>query len=44
MQLGSGFSDESKMETISNITGEKGYAVGFKGLVNYVTGQLPYHQ
>jgi ATP-dependent DNA helicase RecG len=35
---------ESKLNTKSDITGEKGYAVGFKGLVAYVMGQLPQNE
>lgn len=38
------YSGESKMDTTSDITGEKGYAVGFKGLVNYVMSQLPQNE
>jgi predicted HTH transcriptional regulator len=38
------FAGESKMETTSDITGEKGYAVGFKGLVDYVMSQLPQNE
>lgn len=38
------FAGESKMETISDITGEKGYAVGFKDLVNSVMSQLPQNE
>lgn len=38
------FAGESKMETILDITGEKGYAVGFKGLVSYVMSQLPQNE
>lgn len=38
------FAGESKMDTTSDITGEKGYAVGFKGLVNYVMSQLPQNE
>jgi predicted HTH transcriptional regulator len=38
------YSGESKMETLSDITGEKGYAVGFSGLVNYVNGKLPQNE
>lgn len=38
------FAGESKMETTSDITGEKGYAVGFKGLVRYVMSQLPQNE
>lgn len=38
------YAGDSKMETISDITGEKGYAVGFQGLVTYVMGQLPQNE
>jgi predicted HTH transcriptional regulator len=38
------YDGESKMKTISDITGEKGYAVGFKGLVDYVMSQLPQNE
>ena len=38
------YAGESKMETTSDITGEKGYAVGFEGLVNYVMSQLPQNE
>ncbi len=38
------YAGESKLDTVSDITGEKGYAVGFKGLVNYVMSQLPQNE
>ena len=38
------YAGESKLNTKSDITGEKGYAVGFKGLVAYVMGQLPQNE
>jgi predicted HTH transcriptional regulator len=38
------YDGESKIKTISDITGEKGYAVGFKGLVDYVMSQLPQNE
>lgn len=38
------YAGESKLSTKSDITGEKGYAVGFKGLVAYVMGQLPQNE
>jgi predicted HTH transcriptional regulator len=38
------YDGNSKMNTKSDITGEKGYAVGFVGLVNYVMGQLPQNE
>lgn len=38
------YAGDSKMETVSDLTGEKGYAVGFKGLVQYVMGRLPQNE
>jgi len=38
------YSGESKMQTISDETGKKGYAVGFTGLVKYVMGKLPQNE
>ncbi|MCW8918369.1 MAG: putative DNA binding domain-containing protein [Gammaproteobacteria bacterium] len=38
------YDGESKMNTRTDITGDKGYAVGFVGLVNYVMGQLPQNE
>lgn len=38
------YSGDSKLETESDITGEKGYAVGFYGLVQYVMGKLPQNE
>ena len=38
------FEGDSKLNTVSDITGEEGYAVGFKGLVNYVMSQLPQNE
>lgn len=38
------YAGNSKLNTKSDITGEKGYAVGFKGLVAYVMGQLPQNE
>ncbi len=38
------YSGESKLKTESDLTGEKGYAVGFKGLVQYVMGKLPQNE
>lgn len=35
---------ESKLNPLSDITGEKGYAVGFTGLVRYVMGKLPQNE
>lgn len=38
------YEGESKLNTKSDLTGEKGYAVGFTGLVNYVMSQLPQNE
>lgn len=38
------YAGESKLKTTSDITGEKGYAVGFTGLVRYVMGKLPQNE
>lgn len=38
------YSGESKLHTISDETGKKGYAVGFIGLVKYVMGKLPQNE
>jgi len=38
------YAGESKMQTVSDLTGERGYAVGFAGLVQYVMGKLPQNQ
>ena len=38
------YSGDSKLETESDIAGEKGYAVGFQGLVQYVMGKLPQNE
>lgn len=38
------YSDNSKLKTLSDLTGEKGYAVGFQGLVQYVMGKLPQNE
>ena len=38
------YDGESKMQTKLDMTGEKGYAVGFKGLVQYVMSQLPQNE
>ncbi len=38
------YDGESKLQTVSDITGEKGYAVGFTGLVGYVMGKLPQNE
>jgi len=38
------YDGESKLKTISDLTGDKGYAVGFSGLVSYVMSQLPQNE
>lgn len=38
------YAGESKLKTLSDITSEKGYAVGFTGLVRYVMGKLPQNE
>ena len=38
------YAGESKMQTVSDVTGERGYAVGFAGLVQYVMGKLPQNE
>lgn len=38
------YAGESKMQTVSDVTGEKGYAVGFAGLVQYVMDKLPQNE
>lgn len=38
------YEGESKLNTKSDLTGEKGYAVGFTGLVTYVMSQLPQNE
>jgi ATP-dependent DNA helicase RecG len=38
------YKGESKLETITDVIGEKGYAVGFQGLVKYVNGKLPQNE
>lgn len=38
------YKDKSKLETIKDIQGTKGYAVGFEGLVNYINDQLPQNE
>jgi predicted HTH transcriptional regulator len=38
------YAGESKLQTVSDLTGEKGYAVGFAGLVQYVMGKLPQNE
>ena len=38
------YAGESKLQTLSDLTGEKGYAVGFTALVQYVMGKLPQNE
>lgn len=38
------YAGDSKLETLADQTGEKGYAVGFQGLVKYVMSQLPQNE
>jgi ATP-dependent DNA helicase RecG len=38
------YSGESKLNTLSDQTGERGYAVGFQGLVQYVMSKLPQNE
>ncbi|MCB1994861.1 MAG: putative DNA binding domain-containing protein [Rhodoferax sp.] len=38
------YAGESKLKTSSDITGERGYAVGFTGLMRYVMGKLPQNE
>lgn len=38
------YSGNSKLNTLSDLTGERGYAVGFQGLVQYVMGKLPQNE
>lgn len=38
------YAGDSKLQTLSDQVGEKGYAVGFKGLVQYVMGRLPQNE
>lgn len=38
------YAGESKMQTASDLSIEKGYAVGFSGLVQYVMGKLPQNE
>lgn len=38
------YASESKLRTLSDVTGEKGYAVGFTGLVQDVMGKLPQNE
>lgn len=38
------YKDKNKLNTLSDITGDKGYAVGFVGLVKYVMDKLPQNE
>ena len=38
------YKGDSKLNTLSDQTGEKGYAAGFQGLVQYVMGKLPQNE
>ncbi|MCP5021600.1 MAG: MloB [bacterium] len=38
------YAKDSKLETTSDLTGTKGYAVGFQGLVQYIMTQLPQNE
>lgn len=38
------YEGNSKLQTRSDITGDKGYAVGFAGLADYVSSQLPQNE
>lgn len=38
------YAKDSKLETTSDLTGTKGYAVGFQGLVRYIMTQLPQNE
>lgn len=38
------YEGNNKLKTKSDMTGNKGYAVGFQGLVKYVMGQLPQNE
>lgn len=38
------YKGEGKLETVSDVQGEKGYAVGFIGLVRYVMDKLPQNE
>ena len=35
------YKGNNKLETLRDIRGQKGYAIGFEGIINWVTGQLP---
>jgi len=38
------YAGDSKLQTLSDQVGDKGYAVGFQGLVQYVMGRLPQNE
>lgn len=38
------YKGKNKLDTIKDIQGNKGYAVGFDGLVNYINDQLPQNE
>ncbi len=38
------YDGNSKLQTIRDITGIKGYAVAFKSLIQYIMGQIPTHE
>ncbi len=38
------YSGNSKLDTLSDLIGDKGYAAGFQGLVQYVMGKLPQNE
>ena len=38
------YSGTNKNDTISDLTGNKGYAVGFQGLIKYLIDKIPHHE
>ena len=38
------YKGQSKLDTLSDISGERGYAVGFQGLVRHIMAQLPQNE
>jgi ATP-dependent DNA helicase RecG len=38
------YKGKNKLDTLKDIQGNKGYAVGFEGLVNYINDQLPQNE
>ncbi len=38
------YKGKNKLETLKDIQGNKGYAVGFEGLVDYINDQLPQNE